>query len=89
MDSKVPAGDLVGDMLVVRGGSTFENWAVTSSMILVGGSNPHEKIFKSNWIIFPEIGLNIKKCLKPPPRIYFGTFKVDATTSSCHGGYHD
>ena len=38
------AGDCRGYVIVVSGGSTFENWAVTSSMILVGGSKPHEKI---------------------------------------------
>ena len=38
IDSKVPAGR---GYVSCQGGSTFE----TSSMILVGGSNPHEKIF--------------------------------------------
>ena len=80
MDSKVPAGR---GYVSCQGGSTFE----TSSMILVGGSNPHEK-YLSNWIIFPGRVEN-KKCLKPPPRLYFGTFKVDATRSSCHASYHE
>ena len=53
------SAESVGDMLVVRGGSTFETWFVTSSMILVGGSNPHEKNICQIGS-FSQVGLNIK-----------------------------
>ena len=39
---------------------------------LVGGwTNPFWKIWTSNWIISPGIGVKIKKCLKPPPSPWF------------------
>ena len=36
--------------------------------LLVGGFNSFEN-YKSNWIISPRIGVNIKKYLKPPSSI--------------------
>ena len=48
---------------------------------LVGGwTNPFWKIWTSNWIISPGIGVKIKKCLKPPPsnlRNGYGMFKLN------------
>ena len=38
--------------------------------IPVGGFNPSEK-YESNCIISPGIGVKMKNCLKPPPRISF------------------
>ena len=36
-------------------------------LVLVGGFNPFEKYYSSQIGSFPQIGVNIKKYLKPPP----------------------
>ena len=44
--------------------------------VLVGGFNPFEKYYCSQIGSFPQVGVSIKKCLKPPP------------TVSLLGGFH-
>ena len=54
---------------------------------LVGGffATPLKNMCKSNWIISPRFGMNIKKYFKPPPTDVIRTFKIQLISDTVDG----